>query len=179
MKKIIGIVGPIGSGKDTAGEYLAQKYNLKIYVISDVIREFLSEHNIEPTRANLIKHGDLMSKENEAYLAEALLKKAEDPSIFLGMRIPKQISYLKENSDFFLIAIDTPVEVRFKRAQERRKLGEAHTLAEFIAVETAENSLPNIKDVFACMKEADILINNNGTLKELYDKLDAISLTNI
>ena len=37
--KIIGIVGPIGSGKSCIGEYLVKKYNFKEYSFADALKK--------------------------------------------------------------------------------------------------------------------------------------------
>ncbi|MDO8574207.1 MAG: hypothetical protein Q7R86_01105 [bacterium] len=85
-----------------------------------------------------------------------------------------QIKYLKENSDFYLVAIAADAEVRFKRVKERGKAGDAKTLELFVRNEIEENSGSNIQRVFECVKMADTMIINNSGLDNLSKDLDAL-----
>jgi dephospho-CoA kinase len=177
MKKVIGIIGTIASGKDAAADYLTEKFHLPVFQISQPLKDVCAERGIEPTRQNLIGLGTTLSKEmGEDFLAQLLLKKIEHEGIITGMRQLAQIAYLKKHAALTLIGIDAEPSIRFDRVKKRNKQGEATNLEEFIQQESQENSAPNVQRLFECLQLANYHIDNNGSLEELYQQLDAIPL---
>lgn len=92
-----------------------------------------------------------------------------------SIRNPNEITELRKNKDFILVAIDAPVELRFKRLLERNRIGDAKTLGDFKRQEEEEN-LKNDgnQQLDVCIKMADEVILNDGTLEELYKKIDKL-----
>lgn len=174
-KEVIGIIGTIGAGKDTAGDYIVDKLGIPSFQISSPLKEICQERGIEPSRENLIALGTkLAATHGDGYLAHYILEYAPERVVITGMRQLGQIEALKNMSKLKLVAVDATPEIRFSRALDNGKLGEASTLKEFIAREIAENSPPNAQRLFKCMKLADYHLINNGTLEEFYKKLDKI-----
>lgn len=175
MKKIIGIVGGIGSGKDLAAEYISDKLGIPAFQISMPIKEIAKERNIEPTRENLVELGTTLAHEFGAdYFAKLILEKVKSQAVITGMRQIAQIEYFKANSDFVLISIEADPKIRFQRTQSRGKLGEARTYEEFVQNEINENSGDRVQRLFECMKMADHHILNGGSIDELCQKIDSI-----
>ena len=174
-KEVIGIIGPIGSGKDIAGDYIADKLNVPSYQISSPLKQICADTGIEATRENLIALGTNLAKEyHDGYLAEYILERMPDRGIITGMRQLGQIKFLKSSAKLTLISISAEPTVRFERVKKNDKLGEAKTLDEFIERENAENSPPNAQRLFECMKLADYHVVNDGSVEELYARLDEI-----
>ena len=174
-KEVIGIVGTIGSGKDTAGDYIAKKLGIPSFQISSPLKEISSAKGIEPTRENLIALGtQLAAEKGDGYLAQYIVDLVPEKAVITGMRQLGQIVVLKASSKLNLISIDADPQTRFERTQKNGKLGEATTLEEFLFRENAENSAPNAQRVFECMNLADEHVTNNGSLEELYAHLDEI-----
>ncbi len=48
MKTVIGVIGPVGSGKDTAADYLSRKLKAQHFQISSPLKEIVKERSIEP-----------------------------------------------------------------------------------------------------------------------------------
>jgi dephospho-CoA kinase len=175
MKTVIGIIGPIGSGKDTAAEYLHKKLGIPFYQISSVLKDICHDRGIAPSRENLIELGTtLASQHGDSYLARYLLDRASDVSLIVGMRQLGQVDYLRQNSRLTLIAINASAPIRYKRAMLRGKLGEAKTLEAFKRLEIKENSPPRVQRLFECMRRADYTVVNNGQKIDLFRKLLAI-----
>ncbi len=175
-KKVIGIIGPIASGKNFAANYLGQKFGVEPRDISDVIRKECTKLGLEPNRENLISLGGKLSKKyGNHYLVEQAIHGSTQTVIVSGMREPGQIDYLKNNTECILIAIQSDPDERFKRTAHRNKLGEAQNLEDFIAKERKENSPPNPQDVFKCIKLADFTVTNSSTLTRLEHELDRIA----
>ena len=173
MKKTIGIIGPIPSGKDTVAEYISEKLKIPFYVISDILKEIAASRNIPLTRDNLIALGNELAREKgEEYLSKNILEKIKYVGIIVGMRQLGQIQYLKKNSNLVLISVDASPEIRFDRTKKRKKLGEAKNLEDFMRKEMKENSGDNIQRLFECMKLLDYDIENNSTRNHLYKQID-------
>lgn len=173
---VIGIIGTIGAGKDTAGSYITTKLGLPVHQISAPLKEICALEGLELTRENLVALGTrLAAEKGEGYLAEYIVSNSSDDRLIItGMRQLAQIHYLRSSTQLTLIAIDAEPSLRYERAKTASRISEADTLEEFIANEQAENSPPNVQRLFECMKQADYHITNNGTVDELQRKLDLI-----
>lgn len=175
-KEVIGIIGTIGAGKDKAGDYIATKLNIPSFQISSPLKQICEETDIEPTRDNLITLGTKLAVgHGDGYLAEYILEHMPERAVITGMRQLGQIAVLESSSNLTLISLDADSGIRFERAKNNGKLGEAKTLEEFIAREKAENSAPNAQRLFDCMELADYHLLNEGSLNELYAQLDEIT----
>ena len=172
---ISGITGTNSSGKETVAEYLKNK-DFEHFSLSDELRIIAKERKIEPTRDNLIALGkEVRKRYGTGYLAERVIKKIKRKAVVSSIRNLGEIERLKKERGFILLAIDAKPEIRFKRAKKRNRLGEARTLKEFLAKEKRENSQESFAQQLAlCLKKADYKINNSGTLKELYEKIEKI-----
>ena len=177
-KEVIGIVGTIASGKDKAGDYIAKKLQIPSFQISSPLKQICEKDGIEPTRENLIKLGtQLAEKHGDSYLAEYIVNQIEKAGVITGMRQLGQIDLLKATTHLKIISIDSDPSIRFERAKRNGKLGEAQSIEEFIAREIAENSPPNAQRLFEVMQLADFHIDNNGSVADLYAKIDALDLS--
>jgi len=175
MKKIIGITGPIASGKDKVGTYLSSKTKTGVYHISQILRDIALKQTGDISRKYLVALGKKIAEdEGRDFLAKQVYKKIESTGIVTGIRQVEQIRYFEENSDFILISVDAKPEIRFKRAKERGKISEAKSLKDFVANEIAENSGDQPQRLFDCMKLAQYHILNNGTIDDLKKKVNRI-----
>jgi len=174
-KDVIGIIGTIGAGKDTAGDYFTDRLNIPSFQISSPLKQICVETDTEPTRDNLIALGTKLAAEyGDGYLAEYILERMPERAVITGMRQLGQIAYLRDSSNLMLISINADPRIRFYRAIANGKLGEANSLQEFIDREKAENSTPNAQRLFECMDLADYYITNNGSFEQFYSQLDKI-----
>lgn len=174
-KEVIGIVGTIAAGKDTAGDHISDVLHIPTFQISSPLKQICIEMGVEPTRDRLIALGTQMAeKHGDAYLAEYILGRMPDRAVITGMRQIGQIALLKEYSDLKIVSLDADSLIRFERAKKNNKLGEATTPEEFVANELAENSEPNAQRLFEVMDLADYQLMNEGTIAELYTQIDSI-----
>jgi len=171
--KIIGLTGTNGAGKGEAASFFEKKGYL-YFSLSDIIREKLREKGKKITRNNLIKTGNnLREKYGPDILARLVMKNVKGNSIIDSIRNPKEIEYLKRQKNFTLLAIDAPVELRYERVKNRGREESASTLQEFIRKEAEEMaSNENGQQLHNCMKTADYIISNNGSLDDFHKKLE-------
>ncbi len=174
---IIGITGYPGSGKDTAAYYFVRK-NFFRYSLSDLLRDELKKKGRKITRENLIKLGNsLRKKYGNGILAKRVLEKLIPGKNYVVTSIYNtgEIEVLKERGDFILIFVDAPLELRQERLEQRdrekdpktkkgiKKLDKKHSDKKSFGLQSDK-----------CKKMADIIINNNSSLDDLYKKIDII-----
>lgn len=173
--KLIGLTGTNGAGKGEVAAYLKKK-GYAYVSLSDIIRDELKRRGLEPSRDNLIACGnELREKYGPDVLARRAAEKITGPTVIDSIRNSKEVEYLRSLGNFILIAVDAPVEIRFERAKKRGRNESASTLEEFKQKEELEKSnQENGQQLDACMKLADITIINDGTLEELWHKLEEL-----
>jgi dephospho-CoA kinase len=170
---IIGLTGTNAAGKGEVAEYLKKK-GLKYISLSDELRKEAKNRKLEPTRENLINLGnELRKKFGPEYLAKKISKKIKGDTIVDSIRNLHELDELRNIRDFIFVAIDAPVELRYKRALERKRIGDNISLEQFKNQERLENSDDEkAQQLNRCLKSADIIIINDGTLEELHKKVD-------
>lgn len=176
---IIGITGWGASGKDTVGDYLVQK-GFTRFSFSDYLREQLKKDNLEATRDNLrLKANELRRILGPAFISKEIISKIkQNPNqnwVLLSIRSTEEVKYLRKNCNFSLWCISVPTKIRYERAVKRARIGEESiSYKTFCEKEKAERSTnnENSQEVDRVIEMADIIIENSGSEKELYDKID-------
>lgn len=173
--RLIGLTGTNGAGKGEAAAYLEKK-RYEYFSLSDLIREELTKRDEEVTRDNLIRMGNqLREKFGADILARQVMEKIKGKAVIDSIRNPKEVEYLRKQKDFILLSIDAPVELRYERVRQRGRIESALNLREFIRKEEEEmTSRKNGQQLRNCMSLADITLTNDGTLEDLYQKLEAL-----
>ena len=127
-KIIVAIVGPIGSGKGTAGSYLQRRYNARVFQSSSPLRVILDILNQETSRENMQK----LSKTLREIFGQDLLSQIATRemsafdgriSIFDGARRTEDLSMLTGLPNFFLIYVEADSAVRHARVVSRAENG--------------------------------------------------------
>lgn len=173
--RLIGLTGTNSAGKGAVAAYFENK-GYAYFSLSDLIREELRKIGKEVTRDNLIKMGnELREKGGHDILARLVMEKVKDKSVIDSIRNPKEVEYLRTQKGFILLAVDAPVELRYERAKKRGRAESASNLAEFIKKEAEEmTDLEKGQQLHNCMKMADFLVINDGSLKDLYRRLEEL-----
>jgi len=174
---IIGLTGKNGAGKTKVVDYLKSK-GFETFSLSDILRKEVRKKGLAEERENLIKIGnELREKYGPGILAKLALDKTKrkDKIAIDSIRNPYEIEELKKSIDFILIGIDAPIELRYIRIIDRKRVGENISLEQFIEIEEKENSEDGKKQQLnKCLKLADKIIENTGTVEELYQKIDFV-----
>ncbi len=177
-KLIIGLVGPIASGKDVTKKYLEQKYNAKNCKFSTPLRDILNRLFVETSRNNLIDLSTMLRQRyGEDLLAKVIANDASlldsDIVVIDGVRRPADIEHLSKLPHFKLVKIDADPKIRYERMKLRNEnIGDSEkTYDEFMEDHNRETeaTIPEV------MSKADFSIDNNGTLEDLYRKIDEIA----
>ena len=177
---IIGITGTIGAGKGTVVEYLAQEKGLAHYSARDFLIAEVKRRGLPVNRDTMTPTAnDLRRIHGPAYIAESLYKLAiagGRNSIIESLRSPGEVSFLKQNKDFFLRGVDAPPEIRYERIH-RRSLETDHISFEKFKEDDAREMTsadPFAQNIRACLDVADAMVYNEGTLAELNETTDKV-----
>ena len=186
--KVIGLVGPLASGKGIVADYLLKDYGFVSFSLSFMVHEERKKRGIASfTRATLQDIGDdLRKKEGEGVLAKhavAYLQSQNESSVVIeGIRNPGEVAYLRTLPHFYLIAIDSDVKLRFERVIKRGKPWDPKDWETFIQVNERDLGDKNNKcgqQVRACMNLADTHIKNDSNLQNLYGQIEKIAQGNM
>lgn len=173
---IIGVVGPLGSGKSTVVDYLHEK-GYSLFRFSDVIVEKSELNNL--TRKQYQDWGnklrkkfgnDFLSKEIKKNFFNLKVKKI----VLDGFRSEGEVAYFRKEKDFYLISISSLQSIRFERLKKRGSNKDPKNWEEFVKME--ERDLGE-KEKWGqqnnvVMSMADIEIENNSTLEKLFENID-------
>ena len=177
---IIGITGTLGAGKGTIVDYLINKkefvhYSVRGYLIKEIIKLGMEvNRDAMVTVAN-----DLRKRHNPAFIVEELYKEAFEKgqnAIIESIRTPGEIDLLRTKSNFYLLAVDADAHSRYQRIFLRQSETDNISFDTFVANEKREmNNLdPAKQNLSECITRADFVINNSGTVNELYIQIENI-----
>ncbi|MFB6217414.1 MAG: AAA family ATPase [Candidatus Aenigmatarchaeota archaeon] len=174
---IVGITGPMGSGKDTVSEYLDDVYDFRELSYGDIVRDIADEEGVEPTRENLQK---ISKRYRESYgmeyFAQRMVEKMDELGrkkyVLSGIRRIEDFKPIKKRygENFKLLLIDAKPKIRFKRLKKRGLGRDPDSFEKFKEQDETEFERYDMEETF---KEADYTIHNNGSLDELKKKVDA------
>jgi dephospho-CoA kinase len=168
---VIGISGPIATGKTTACDHIALK-GFHYTRFSKVIEGILGERGIEVNRDNLQKVGYEIKEKGQRWLCKHLVEGLpEDGHVVIdGIRHPEDHAFLVETfgPSFTHVYIDTPVE-----KCEARYINNGLSKEDFIRainhpVEENVKKLPNL---------AHMKVSNCGTLDSFIINIDRLANT--
>ncbi|MFA6321931.1 MAG: AAA family ATPase [Candidatus Buchananbacteria bacterium] len=176
-KIILGLVGPIASGKGTACQYLKEKYGAETFRFSTMLRDILNRVYIENSRENLQKVSSVLRQTfGDDLMAKTIandVKNAPGQVVAVdGVRREPDIKYLQEIPGFYLVAINAEQKVRHQRITRRGENTDDNqkTFEQFQQDEQQEAE-QQIKEV---AKLAKFHLDNNGSLSDLQRQIDEI-----
>ncbi len=176
-KIIIGLAGLLATGKGTVAKYLEKKYQASSHRFSTMLRDILNRLYLPITRQNMQKISTVMRKNfGEDIIARVItqdVKNDKNKIIVLdGVRRLVDIKYLKKIPGFKLVRLVTDEKIRYQRLIGRgeNKDDKKKTFKQFLAdhKKEADRQIPLV------MKKADLEINNDGSLQDLYKQIDKI-----
>jgi len=172
---IIGLTGSYCAGKGELAAYLVKK-GFQYFSLSDEIRLILRERNITESREAMIAVGnELRSKNGPGYFAGVVARKIKGNAVVDSIRNPAEVDVLRKQSGFFLVAVDAPIELRYKRSVSRARSGDVRSFEEFLANEKKEmSSDPSKQQLHLVIGMADENLINDSALKAMYKKIDEL-----
>lgn len=177
---VIGIVGGPGTGKDTIAKLLPEVLNESVEILSFsrlIIDEYCAPLGIEPTHTKLQFIGNAIRPE---WIHERIYQQIEKSTakyfVIPSIRREEDFLFVRSFPKHLLIAVETEPRLAYERMIKRNeKPGEDKlTWEEYLVLCNA----PIDQEVPKLRKQADITIENSGTLEELKANLKE-SLTDI
>ncbi len=175
----LGLAGPIASGKGVFADHL-KVLGFEYVSLSDEVRQELSWRGMEINRENLMNVGDEMRKlHGNGYWADRAMSTVQDPNhniIFDSIRNPGEIMQFRCIPKFKIIGVDAPIEKRiFWYTERARQRGEDNPdMSVFVQTSVRDRGVGQAEygqQVDACLKLADIIIQNNSTKEAAAEKL--------
>ncbi|MBN1258685.1 dephospho-CoA kinase [Candidatus Peregrinibacteria bacterium] len=164
---IIGLTGPMASGKSTVVAAL-QKIGYKLVTLSDMVREEARARGVAEERENLMEVGhSLREKFGAGVLGARALEKIRaeggDKWIVDGIRNPAEVTGLRQNPDFILIANAAPEEKIIERIFYRKRADDTldkEAIHRKLRREMGEGEPEDGQQVGKCMEMADYTFQN-------------------
>lgn len=180
---IIGITGTDGAGKGTVVEYLVREKGFAHYHARALFLEEIARLKIEPTRANMrLVANRLRAERGNDFIVRTFVahaRAAGDHKIVIdSLRAVAEAEALK-HSGGILLAVDADQRLRYARVQQRRSSSDQVSFEQFQAHEELESNDPDPHGMQKrkVIEMADHCIQNDGTLEELHEKIDAFLAT--
>lgn len=175
MIKLVGICGKAGSGKDTIGDYLIKKYDFKKIALADPIKRLvkdifvLDDYTVydRVAREKKLKNWPNWTvRKLLQFIGTELFRDKIDDEIWV-----KSLWYkIKKDTKHHYVISDLrfPNELNFLRAQAKKK---------FLCIKVVRPGYDGKVGLVGHASEAfdlkgDIEIINDGTIKDLYNKID-------
>lgn len=172
---IVGVTGYFCSGKDTFAEFAIRK-GFKHISLSDIIRDEIKARGQQVTLLRLTEVGNrLRIQFGPQVLAQRAMQRFPEYGhvVVTSIRHGAEVEELRRRKDFALVFVDAPLRMRYERSIIRARKGDLATFEEFAAAEKTQmrSKDPASQQLLACRKMANIVVNNNGTLKEFHAKI--------
>jgi len=170
---IVGITGTAGAGKGTIVAYLTRERGFRHYSVRGYLESRIRERGLPNNRDTMVAlANDLRAQHGPSYLVMELYAEARregGDAVIESIRSPGEVTGLRGMGRFVLLGVDAPVEVRYARIVRRSSSTDLVSLEKFKADDAREmtSTDPNHQNIARCMKLADYMICNDGTVEAL------------
>ncbi len=178
---IIGVTGTNGAGKGEVVRYLVEEKNFTHFSVRDEITAEIVKRGLPVNRPNMNEIGTNLRETHGAdYFIRLFVERAKEEGIeniaIESIRSPFEANTLHALGGK-LIVVDADLETRYDRVVTRGAATDKVSFEEFCAQQEREMTSedpnnPAKMDIGAVIKQADIHLQNNGLLQDLYTGID-------
>jgi len=181
---IIGITGTLGGGKGTVVDYLRDKIGFSHYSSSDLLIEILKERGETVDRDGMNRVANELRANNLAGVPAETYKRyeAEDGQsdvIFEALHSADEVEFVKSVGGIVLGVTADP-DIRYERISKRGSVKDDVSKEKFIEQQQREESGSDDvskSNIFAALKHADFILENNSSLDDFHQQIDKILAT--
>lgn len=176
---ILGITGSFGAGKGAVVEYLVAQRGFRHYSASGFITEEIELRGLPINRDSMtIVANDLRKAHGPSHVIDSLYTRAKvngGNAVIESLRAVAEVRRIKELGGFVL-GINAAPELRYERAFARGSEKDHVTFEKWREQEQAESNPddPAKQNIFGALQESTVIVDNNGSLEELHEKIDQI-----
>jgi dephospho-CoA kinase len=182
------ITGPISSGKDSVGQYLADKHGMQHVSGGDLLRaEARLRGATDPISREVLEQtgAELAALYGQAPLTHRALEQYQDVAdqypgglVMTGLRRLHEVHYFEEQGGIIWY-VDAPLENRFEWATTRKRGDDPALFASFAERDSKElnGETPDGKDgiyILGVKALAQSVIVNDSTEQALYDTAEQL-----
>jgi len=171
--KLIAFVGMPASGKSEAAA-IAKNIGIPVINMGDIVREETAKRGLAPTDENIGGTGTaLRSEEGMDVISRRCVPRILNIKTCVvvvdGTRNINEIEYFKKEfgSDFKLIAIHAPFDIRFERVRKRARSDDMNNIEELKRRDEREKGWGLDKAI----EKADITVDNTGTIENFQKQI--------
>ncbi len=164
---VLGLTGQTASGKGQVVKELVNRYGYKHYSIRSLLSSAVKEKNERINIENLGIIANLMRRDyGEDFLVKTLYNQIptyQNKVIIESIRHPQEIVFLKKEIPwFFLIAVVSPLPIRWERTKADKNLSCDLGYTKFLQLEERASNPENLyeQNVGECISKSDFVINN-------------------
>lgn len=176
---IIGITGSFGAGKGVVVDYLVKQKGYTHYSVRNFIFEEAKRRGLDITKGREVTiplGNELRATHGPAYLVETLYGQALErggDAVIESLRAVAEVRRLKELGAFVL-GVDADERLRFERSIKRGSETDSVSFEQWQDQERRESNPndPTKQDIFGALKESNAIVQNNGTVEELYAQVE-------
>lgn len=176
-KRIFGIAGEPGAGKDTVKAYLMSRYGAESLGFSLVLGDILKRLGLEFCRANYASLAEaLRGAFGEDILSKVLVSDVERISapfiVIDGIRKFGELDEFRKLPNFKFLFVETDLRIRYDCIKVRGiKADDASKTFEDFVRDHEHAADREVKDLKV---KADGILENNGTIEDLQFQVDAL-----
>ncbi|MBT5855286.1 AAA family ATPase [bacterium] len=176
----IGLIGANGSGKSSVCTYLHEK-GYVVFSLSDIVRDEARQNGLALDRDNLVSTANALKKqEGQDVLARRVMSTVElsiaEDVVFDSIRNVAETEFLKSRG-VRLLGLEVSLQSRYDRIKTRQGDTDQVDFVTFSRQDEREASGSSFgQHINACLPYCDTIISNDGTLDDLYAKVDQFLL---
>ena len=177
--RVVGITGTLGAGKGVVVDHLVRECGFRHYSVRELLASILAERGEALDRPAMVRVANELRRERSAaHLVETLLERARaegvQACVVESVRSTAEVEALR-GAGGLLVAVDAPQELRFSRVRARDSETDQVSFDEFVSSERSEwrSESPGEQSLSSCMRMADVVLVNDGSVEGLREKIRA------
>ena len=178
-KLVVGLVGPLGSGKTTVAEYLVSQGYFSLRFSQPIDKE-IEKRGAARTRQTQQDIGDeFRKKSGPDYISKLLIEEInldnkEEKFVVEGFRNPAEVAPFRKLKKFILVGLNADPIVRFERLAKRNQDRDPEHWEEFQRQEARDQGIgqpEHGQNVLGCLELADFIVDTDRPVEEVYNKI--------